>query len=375
MSDSKYENDQAKLMKAVEDLVYLCSCVIRNETPDKSRIDGMNLDQLLRAAKWHRLSAMAASALESAGIYDKSFTEEKAKAVRLTALLDVEQARFLERFDQAGIWFMPLKGAILKDLYPEYGMRQMSDRDILFDSSRAEDVRDIMTEMGFESKGFGDSHHDYYLKPPCKFELHRSLINPAVDMKLYRYYSDVKNRLIKDEDNACGWHFRDEDFYLFMIAHEYEHYSISGSGVRSLLDTFVFLRDRELDWDYVKTEAERMGIDGFEQANRDLAVHLFGGQALSMEEQQMLEYMMASGVAGTEEQRQSRAMEKGRMHYFLSRLSLPLPVMQAVYPVLEKAPFLYPLFWAHRLVKAVLFRNKTVTEQLHLVLKGKNSPE
>ncbi len=35
-----------------------------------------------------------------------------------------------------GIWYMPLKGAILHTLYPVSGMREMADNDVLYDSTR-----------------------------------------------------------------------------------------------------------------------------------------------------------------------------------------------------------------------------------------------
>lgn len=45
--------------------------------------------------------------------------------------------------EQRGIWYLPLKGIILKEFYPSVGMRQMSDNDILFDEAFAEQVRGV----------------------------------------------------------------------------------------------------------------------------------------------------------------------------------------------------------------------------------------
>ena len=127
---------------------------------------------------------------------------------------------------------MPLKGSLLKDLYPRYGMRQMSDNDILFDSSRAEDVRQIMESMGFTTKHFGHGNHDvYFKKPVSNFEMHTSIINRNNE-RMFEYYRNVKERLIKNDNDACGYHFSDEDFYIFMIAHEYKHYTGGGTGLR-----------------------------------------------------------------------------------------------------------------------------------------------
>ena len=130
---------------------------------------------------------------------------------------------------------------MLKDLYPALGMRQMADCDILFYASRAEEVRAIMEGLGFTAKHFGNGHHDNYYKDPVyNFEMHRALLSTAHDEKLYTYYRDFRPRMVKDEGNTFGYHFSPEDFYIFMIAHENKRFSGGGTGLRSLLDTYVY---------------------------------------------------------------------------------------------------------------------------------------
>ena len=48
--------------------------------------------------------------------------------------------------------------------------------------------------------------------------------------RMTEYYQDVKSHLILDEGSRYGYHFSDEDFYLYMLAHEYKHFSGSGTG-------------------------------------------------------------------------------------------------------------------------------------------------
>ncbi len=197
-------------------------------------------------------------------------------------IVDNEMARVLECLEAAGIWYMPLKGAVLKDLYPAYGIRQMGDRDILIDPDRAEDVRKIMESLDFTTEEYGKVHHDCYIKLPVShFEMHRQLCDAMPGKQITEYYADVKSRLLKDEGNAYGWHFSPEDFYLYMVVHENKHYSSNGTGLRSLLDTYVYLKNVELDFEYVDAEAKKLGVAEFEKANRELAMHLFGGEMLT----------------------------------------------------------------------------------------------
>ncbi|MBR5633637.1 MAG: hypothetical protein IKW78_00425, partial [Prevotella sp.] len=50
---------------------------------------------------------------------------------------------------------------------------------------------------------------------------------------LYQYYADTRRLLRKAGDKCCGYHFSDEDFYVFMTAHEWKHYSGSGTGINN----------------------------------------------------------------------------------------------------------------------------------------------
>ena len=352
--------------ETVNDLLYLCGCAVNDSIPDSKRAGKMDLAALYRIAERHMLTSIAAYALETAGITDHAFKQARAMAIRKTAIMDDETAKVLERLETAGIWYMPMKGAILKDLYPVYGMRQMSDRDIFVDADRMDEIREIMENLGYTVEAFHKDYHDCYVKQPVsRFEMHRRLIGPMSGKTIYSYYLDGKSRLQKDDQNACGWHFSPEDFYVFMVAHEYKHFSAAGTGLRSILDIYVYLKNTRINQEYVAAETAKLGIDSFERANRELAQHLFGGEKLTEKDAAILDYVLSSGTYGKEENRaKNQIAEKGRMGYFLSRLTLPYARMEEIYPVLKKMPALYPFCWTHRLVHAFLFKNKRVMNQL-----------
>ena len=364
MTHEEYRN-------ALENAIYLTACAVNGEKPDRDRVDVMAIDPLYHAAQQHLLTSIVAYALKSAGVENEAFRQAQAKAMRKNALFDADRSALCKELEAAGIWYMPLKGSVLKDLYPRYGMRQMADNDILFDPDRAEDVKVIMESLGFTAEHFGAGNHDCYQKPPVSnFELHRSLFSTAHEDKLYWYYKDVKDRLVKDEGNLFGWHFTDEDFYVYMVAHEYKHYSGGGTGLRSLLDTYVYLKQKTaLDSSYIEEESQRLGLAAFERENRTLALHLFDGEPLSQQEQQMLDYILFAGTYGTMENRVRNQVNKlGRLGYLWSRAFLPLKTMKTLYLVLERAPVLLPVCWVIRWGKALLFNRKIAAFQLRAAL-------
>ncbi len=360
--------------QVINDLIYLCSCAVNGCVPYAERVAEMDFAAIFSLAEQHMLTAVAAYALESAGILDHQFAQAQAMAIRKMVIMDDEMAKILVRLEAAGIWYMPLKGAVLKDLYPAYGIRQMGDRDILIDGGRVKDVRSIMEDLGFTTEEYGKHHHDCYVKPPVShFEMHHALFEAMQGECITGYYSGVKGRLLKDEGNTFGWHFSPEDFYIHMTVHEYKHYSTNGTGLRSLLDTYVYLKNKNLDFDYIKAEAAKLDVAAFETANRKLALHLFGGVPLTEEDRHMLPRFVASGTYGnTECFTEKQLADKGRAGYFLSRLTLPYHVMLEHYPILKKQPVLYPFCWTHRLIYALIYKNERVKQQLKAGLTWKD---
>ena len=364
------------MTEAAQNLIYLAGCALNGAVPDRERLAGMDLAALYREAARHMMTAVTALALESAGLRDPAFTEAKGKAIRKNAALDEAWEEIRARFESAGIWYMPLKGTVLQELYPKYGMRQMSDHDILIDPERAADAREIMAELGFSTERFGESNHDIYHKEPIyNFELHTGLFHQGNIPELYAYYRDVKTRLVKDADDAFGWHFTGEDFYLYMLAHEYKHFQNSGAGFRFLMDLYVFLRSKpELDRAYIDGELKKLGIGEFEEQQRRSALALFSGDSLGEEDRAALEYMSASGIYGTKqlafENYMNRSVrdlgggKKGKRRFILRRLFLPASVLRKAYPTLDRHPWLIPFFSVWRLVHGALFRVKSIRKEL-----------
>ena len=353
--------------KHVSDLIYLVRCAVNEDIPSRERIGRMDLYEVYQEARKHSLTAIAACALEMADIHEEKFIQAKGKAIRKNILLDADRETAGRQMDKAGIWYMPLKGAVLKDLYPYVGMREMADNDILFDPSRAEDVRSIMEESGFTTELFEKGPHDiYHKKPVSNFEMHRTLFAEGSDF--YKYYKDVKDRLLPT--GGCGYAFSPEDFYVYMICHEYKHYSGGGTGLRSLLDTYVYLKKKSPDMDYIGREAEKLGIAEFERGNRSLACRLFSGRGLTEKNKEMLRFILSSGTYGTlsnQVRNAVRANGGSKIRYMLRRFFPPVrendkeyKQFAAQYPFAYRHKALIPLLIVFRagrgLIRGTLIR-------------------
>ena len=368
--------EKAEFRRNAADMIYLTACAVNGRKPKQERIDRLDLPKLFEVCQKHILTACVAYALESAGVKDNDFTQAKEKAIRKNILLDAERRTILRKLEAEKIWYMPLKGSLLHDWYPKLGMRQMADNDILFDISRREDVRNIMYDFGYRLKSELEVVDEYLKEPVYNFEMHGELFMEYQVGAMADYYRRIKSRMLKDNNNEYGYHFSNEDFYLFMMAHEYKHFSGGGTGVRSLVDTYVFLRKfkNSLDWDYLSTELEKIGIADFERNNRELAMKVFSFKPLTIEDKKLLDYFVMSETYGTlENSVNNRIVRDGggsKVKYLWYRIFPRIDTYRVYYPWAYNHKFLLPVAWGYRLIRALTTRRKKVSKEIN-VLRNK----
>ena len=377
--------NKQEYLKNTKDVIYLVYCALNGRVPGRSRLEKTDLAGVYDIAQDHLLTAMCAMALESAGIKDDRFTQAMGKAIRKNAQLDIDRAQIIKRLEQEKIWYMPLKGALLKDIYPRYGMRQMSDNDILVDSGRMEDVKNIMQSLGFTVEHYGHGAHDAYFKlPVSNFEMHHRLFDPEYYPQIHNYYQNIKDSLIKDDDNNFGYHFSNEDFYIYMLAHEYKHYQNGGTGIRSVVDIYVYLREYAdtLDMEYIKAECRKLGIDEFELQSRSLAMDLFNKKKLTDKDKEMLRYIIDSGTYGTIEHSVDNKVSQfgsgiaAKIRYIFSRLFVPVrksdpmyAAFRSFYPWFYEKKYRLPLLVVYRWGRALTSRRDLAKAEIKILTK------
>ena len=252
--------------------------------------------------------------------------------------------------EKAQINYVPLKGSVLKEYYPKFGMREMSDIDILIDADRAEDVKQIMEDLGFTAVHFSSYTHDVYHKEPIlNVEIHKSLSTAFYKTRSPEYYR-----------NYHSSPFSPDNFYIFLIAHEYMHYAGGGTGLRSLIDTYVCIKNVSLDFDFISVEMEKLGLSEFEQTNRQLSEKLFENGNLSAKEQELLDYILASGTYGTVQHRVNNSLRKNgwsKLNYTVHRFFVPIRKNDKGYASYADS---YPFFYKHKILLPLLPFYRTI---------------
>ena len=364
------------------DLIYLLSCALNCTVPEKSRLLNMDFRSIYNESRRHCVSSAVYCAIESAGEAEKTlgdlylkWKENSAKAMRKIVLLDAERAHIFKFFEERGIWYMPLKGVILKDYYPKYWMREMSDNDILIDENYRREVARFMKSRGYDCTT-GKGNDDEFLKAPVyNFEIHGALFNDVEHYDWCKYYENLKDRLIKDENNAYGFHFTDEDMYIYTSLHEYKHYKKGGIGLKTLADRYVFLAKKAetLDWEYINRQLSKLSIKDYDDMMRNLSDAVFTGKSLSARCAFSLEYMFKAGAYGSIENLTKSRLQssKSKSKYILNRLFPPLDWYKLYQPFYYKNRYLIPFYVVYRVARTVLFRRKRLSEELHTLRKEK----
>lgn len=395
------KNKEKELWKAAAwGMLYLVQCGINGLVPEGKCIEAMDLEKVYLLSKSQSLEALTCMALErrrkEASLVDEKqvlarWEESKNKAIRKNMLMDAARAKLFSWLEEKKIWHMALKGAVLAPMYPGFGMRQMSDNDILFDASFRREVHDWFVEQGYTVENFQKSNHDEYQKKPIyNFELHTALFNESEQAEFTQYYLTIKERLLPISGKKYEYCMTDEDFYLYLLAHEYKHFCNNGTGLRSLVDLYVFNRKKSnLDRSYLKGELKKLDLLIFEKEMRELAEKVFVPEfninELSEKELVMLKELLFSCTYGTTkiswknrirnkrfDPKRITVMEK--LQYLMGRLFPDKAYMEAWCQ--EYEPYLYRHWWLMpvapiwRIVRRSVEKRKQVREELKAVRKA-----
>lgn len=337
--------------------------------------EGLDWGLLYRIARRHAVEVMAYHAMLRLDPSPDEAVMGKLKQCTLRQMArdmsrEYEIEHILESFEQAGLDCMPLKGAIIRRLYPATEMRYMSDFDLLADPRRLSESGKLLLSLDYESYR-RDTHHDIFYKKgfPLFVELHKMLIVG----ELGRYFGTGFERAVLREGKAHVYDLSAEDYYIYLIGHMAYHFAHGGIGVRSILDIRVYLDhyQNQMRWDYVNGELDRCGLRVFMGHLTRLSEAWFAGGESDVFLQQLGEYVLDSWVLGTEEN--SRILDavkqyredgdfktaKTKAGY---RIVFPTREnMRFLYPSLSKHPWLLPACHLHRWGKTLLFRKQNVS--------------
>ena len=359
-------------------LINLIRSTIRNEMP-MEKPDDISWQSLFELAKYHQVGELAFFSVEKLqnkpeGADKQQWMREHERCEVIDILQREEAEMIVEAASKKEIGILPLKGYIIKQIYPKTTYREMGDLDFLIEPGKVDEMDSIMKEMQYAADDVGlEESHDVYKKDPyLVVENHRRLLPPSEEN--HWYTDDIWERLESDSANPYHKSMTWTDFYLYHLLHFEKHYSMGGCGIRSIVDHYYIMKELKdkIDWDFVKEILPKMNYVEFEKMITDLALALFDDGKMTEELEKVLKFMIGSGSYGTLEQFQRFEFEnykkemgiKTKKGYFFRRMFMERERMEYIYPSLKKQGWLLPFFWIHRLFKAVFTKRGKVKNEM-----------
>jgi len=367
-------------MKEVADILFsLIRYELTGKEPPVSSPD--MLGAIYTLSNKHDIAHIVGSALKKSSV---GMTEELSKKFdqkQFTAFFRYEQSKYeLERikdvFEAQKIPFVPLKGSVLRELYPEPWMRTSCDIDILVKEDDLDAATDALrSRLDYAVKGRGS--HDVQLKSSgnVNIELHYTLIEENfVSKPVENVLNDAWN-YASPENGGYLYAFTDEFFLFYHVAHMAKHFTVGGGcGIRPFLDLYILERTKRTETDLIL----KNGLMPFYDAAKKLSGVWFSEGSHDKLTEAMEKYVLEGGVYGNMQNRVTTGKSKSGsgFSYVFVRLFPSYKIMKNKHPSLRKCPLLLPFFYVKRWITPLFDgRFKKTAKELNLSARQETNTE
>ena len=361
--------------KVSEYLLELLRCALNDAMPDE-KPENVAWENVFLMAKKHSVISLSFHAVQKLKNGPepelmKKWSTRNAKLLAQCVNQETEYCALTTCFEEHEIPFLPLKGSVIRDLFPMPHLREMSDIDILVPVDKIQEACALAQSMDYHILSTV-SHHVELQKPPyMDLELHTGLIAPTYEY--YEYYKDPWEKAYLQKGKF--WYaMKNEDVYLYLLTHSAKHYYFSGTGIRSVIDIYLFNRAyrSSMDREYIAQELKKLNLEAFAKQMEALSEYWFSGRKweASADVEEMQSYILASATYGTKSNRDLNElrsyMQKGKSErgakaaMFLHMVFLPCDEMRLMFPVLKKCPVLLPFCWVVRWFRILFTKPKSI---------------
>ncbi|MBQ8182973.1 MAG: nucleotidyltransferase family protein [Clostridia bacterium] len=333
--------------------------------------DDTDYSKLYKLSERHKVTPLVAPSVTASEKAPEEirnvFKKELFRSAARHAAQQKEADELAGIFAQNEIKHCFLKGAKISRYYDEPDMRFMLDMDVYIEPGKAVKAAQILENRGYKYDNYEDAKDAGYVKKPfLNFELHKEL---KYDYdKGYEYYKGAFERMVTDS-NGYTMNMTDEDFYVYVLSHTAHHFESAGTGIKSIVDHYYLKKKLKplCNADILEKALNDTGLTEFSNSMDNLSDFWFGDGCVNENVRETAEYVILSGVFGSQTNYYLSGIIKGdytekKSSYFLTRLFLPFYLMKKRYPILKKAPFLLPIMWVVRWISAIKGTKKYADE-------------
>lgn len=337
-----------------------------------------DIASLFMLAKKHDLAHIVAQALEKRGLLPndalgEAYKKQKLLAVYRRSTLDITEERVCALFDKAKIPYIPLKGAVLKHLYPEEWMRTSCDTDILIPPEEREKAIELLTGSGFRQESNGERDCSLIAPNGTNLELHFSVL--CDDKKRNSVLERVWDFARPSGGGTERYILTHEFFVFYHISHMQTHFMDGGCGVRPFIDLRLYSESANYSEEKLSSLLSECGSLEFYKGIKALCDVWFNSAEHTKVTKLLEEYIISGGVYGTRENLGATGKHKkgNFFRYIVSRIFMPREKLRLVYPKIDKYPILIPFYQVRRWFR--LFDKSTYNSAKSEISGNKNASD
>ena len=300
--------------------------------------------------------------------------------VRINRFQTAELRNIFGAFEKNGIDYIPLKGVVMKSLYPRPEYRQMSDADIIIKKAQYDTITDIMNRAGYTYEYMSD-YELTWKKSFFTVEFHSDVISYIVKDSLDYFGNAFQNAVPADSPHR--YRMNDLDEIVYSVSHLAKHFINGGTRLRSIMDFhYLFQRTNVDEEELLKTLkkinlchfydiVKRTVASWFEDLPMDPDCELLISNAFSESRDFFLSrgsnYLVAQANRG-----KTDSSGTAKTGTFFKMIFLPYRYMKIRFPILNKLPFLLPFLWVWRCISALLF-HRDIMKKMFRINAGNSS--
>lgn len=327
----------------------------------KNEINDESLREVLKIAKRHDMCHLAADGLYKSGLLDQetqmgaSFMQYRIIALMRYEKINYEYQQLCALLEKIHVPFVPLKGSVLRNYYPEPWMRLSCDIDILIKDSDVDIALDsISEELNYRVDKRGEYDISLFSKNSTHLELHFGLMESMFAAS--KSLSMIWDCVFPTANGKMQQVMSDDVFYYHQIAHMAKHFASNGCGIRFFVDMWVLNNSKAFNkTERYKEYLREVNLDNFEIFAVELSNVWFGKEKHSETTLAMQNYVFHSGLYGTTKNHYASLQIKsgGKNRYAVSRIILPFNKLVQKYPYLETHKYLLPFYQVKRWVEII----------------------
>ena len=301
------------------------------------------------------------------------FQKQQMIAILRQERLDYELSQIRGVLEAAKIRFLPLKGSVLRSLYPVAWLRTSCDIDVLVDEAQLDSCVALLCEkLGYTTDGERNYHDiSMYSSNGVHLELHFS-IKENMD-SIDKLLSEVWSYAVLIDEKEYQYRLTNEYLIFYCIAHMAHHFVNGGCGIKPFLDLFLIQKNIEFNLETVREFCSICNLQTFYEKVTELMHAWFEDKSKSDLILKMQSYILQGGVYGTLENKviTKQGISGGKFKYAWSRIFLTSKTLMNYYPCIKKHIWLTPFCQIHRWFK--IFSNGHRFRQSVNELKSNNS--